>query len=204
MSGADASARARRFDALYRDAIDPWNFRESDYERKKFHATLGALPCARYRRAVEIGCSIGELTRRLGERADEVLGLDVSAVAIEEARRAHGKVAGLRFETAELPRDWPPGAFDLVVLSEVLYFLSIREIDALAAHVADALEPGGHCLAICWLGETDRTHDLGGDEAGERFSAALLEASREAIARDPDRSFREPRYRLDVFGRAIP
>ena len=69
-----------------------------------------------------------------------------------------------------MPADFPEGAFDLVVLSEVLYFLDRREIDATAARVRAALAAHGHCLAVCWLGETDAATDLGGDEAGERFA----------------------------------
>ena len=201
MSVADASARARRFDALYRDAIDPWNFRGSSYEREKYRATLAALPRPRYRRALEIGCSIGELSSLLRGRADEVLGLDVSTVAIDEARRAHGDTAGLHFETGEVPRDWPPGTFDLVVLSEVLYFLAPDEIGALAAHVVAALEPGGDCVAVCWLGDTDGERDLDGDEAARCFANALLDGITGTNALRKRSSYREPCYRLDVFAR---
>lgn len=168
------SARARRFDALYERGIDPWNFRGSDYERAKYRATLEALPRARYGRAVEAGCSIGELARALAERADATLGIDVSEVALAEARRVHGEVPGLSFELGELPRDWPPGPCDLAVLSEVLYYLSPDEIDALGASVAGTLAPGGHCIAVCWLGETGERLD--GDGAAERFARALTGA----------------------------
>ena len=187
------SARAREFDTLYSDAIDPWNFRHSAYEREKYAATLGALPRPRYRRAIEAGCSIGELTRRLARRADSVLGLDVSAVAVTEARRVHGATPGLAFETCELPDGWPAGEADLVVLSELLYFLEPAEIDALAARVADTLVPGGHCVVVCWLGENDRTLD--GDGASERFARAFADGGAVVAAR------REPDYRIDVFER---
>ena len=191
----DGGARAARFDALYRGDIDPWGFRTSGYERDKYAATLGALPRARYRRALEVGCSIGELTRRLGTRADAVLGLDVSTVAITEARRAHGDVPGLSFDVAELPRQWPAGTFDLVVLSEVLYFLEPDEVDALAARAVGALEPGGHCASVCWTGQNDSTLD--GDAAAERFVAGALATGAAAVLA----SRREPLYRLDLIER---
>ena len=195
---APANERAARFDALYRTDIDPWDFRTSGYERDKYAATLAALPRARYRRALELGCSIGELTRRLRDRADTVLGLDVSAVAIAEARRVHGGVSGLDFAVAELPRQWPDvpsEAFDLVVLSEVLYFLEPNEIDALAPRVAAALEPGGHCVAVCWTGENDSTLD--GDAAAARF----IDGFRRARAGKAVLARREPLYRLDLLER---
>ena len=192
---APADGRAARFDALYRADIDPWDFRTSGYERDKYAATLAALPRARYRRVLEVGCSIGELTRRLRGRADAVVGLDVSAVAIAEARRVHGDVPGLDFDVAELPRQWPAGTFDLVVLSEVLYFLEPDEIDALGSRVAAALEPGGHCVAVCWTGENDSTLD--GDGAAARFVDGFRRAGAGKIAL----ARRAPLYRLDLLER---
>lgn len=189
----EASARAVRFDALYQGDIDPWDFRTSAYEREKYTATLAALPRAHYRRALEVGCSIGELTRRLRSRADKVLGLDVSSVAIAEARRVHSEVPGLDFEVREVPQSWPDGAFDLVVLSEVLYFLEPDEITALAARAAEALEPGGHCVVVCWTGENDATLD--GDGAAERFIEDFGLVGGTVLAR------REAFYRLDLLER---
>ena len=195
---ADGGARAARFDALYLADIDPWDFRTSDYERDKYAATLDALPRPRYARALEVGCSIGELTRRLRGRADEILGLDVSEVAIAEARRVHGDLRGLDFAVLEVPRDWPDGAFDLIVLSEVLYFLEPGEIDALAARVVGTLSPGGHCVSVCWTGANDLTLD--GDGAAERFLAGVRDiASDGAIGTVLAR--RAPRYRLDLLRR---
>ena len=188
-------SRADRFDALYRADIDPWDFRTSGYERDKYAATLGALPRERYGRALEVGCSIGELSRRLGARADEVLGLDVSPVAIAEARRVHGHLPGLRFEIAELPRQWPDGTFDLVVLSEVLYFMEPEEIDALVPRVVASLEDNGHVVSVCWTGRNDSTLD--GDEAARRF----IDGFDAAAAGGVILARREPRYRLDVLER---
>lgn len=187
--------RTARFDALYCANIDPWDFRTSGYERDKYAATLAALPRPRYRRALEVGCSIGELSRRLRTRADEVLGLDVSPVAITEARRVHGDRPGLRFEVAELPRQWPDGAFDLVVLSEVLYFMEPEEIDTLVPHVVASLEPNGHVVSVCWTGENDSTLD--GDGAATRFIGGF---ERSGIG-DLLFARREPLYRLDVLQR---
>ena len=199
----DRSVRARRFDAMYEERIDPWGFRTSSYERDKYRATLNALPRSRYHRALEIGCSIGELSRVLRERADEVLGLDVSAVAIAEARRAHREVSSLCFQIGEVPLAWPDGPRDLIVLSEVLYFLGPDEIDALAHRVAGSLEPGGHCVTVCWLGDTDAGTDLDGDEASARFTTAVCSVSGIDISVVEAACQRETSYRLDVFERSI-
>ena len=114
---------------------------------------------------------------------------------VDEARRVHGAVPGLTFELAEVPRQWPCGTFDLVVLSEVLYFLEADEIDALVARVVTALEPGGHCVSVCWTGENDATLD--GDGAASRFVDGILArgAGRVVLAR------RASLYRLDLLQR---
>src|SRR5690349_510198 len=57
------SLPAAYFDALYTKEKDPWRFASSPYEQAKYAATLQALPVARFTDALEIGCSIGVLTR---------------------------------------------------------------------------------------------------------------------------------------------
>lgn len=146
------SERRDRFDALYAENIDPWGFTTSAYEREKYQATLAALPRARYRRALEAGCSIGELTRLLSDRCDRLLAVDVSEVALAEARRRNADRSNITYVRGELPQDWPEGEFDLIVVSEVLYFLTCREIVELAGRVGRALTPRGDCIVVNYRG----------------------------------------------------
>ena len=62
-----------------------------------------------------------------------------------------------------IPAEWPDGRFDLIVLSEVLYFLSLRDIAAVAAHVLAALDADGVVLSVNWRGHGN--DPCGGDEA---------------------------------------
>jgi predicted TPR repeat methyltransferase len=48
---------------------------------------LFLIPTRRYKRALDLGCGLGNLTRRLRNHADQVLGIDVSHVAIAQATR---------------------------------------------------------------------------------------------------------------------
>jgi cyclopropane fatty-acyl-phospholipid synthase-like methyltransferase len=160
-----------RFDALYQRNPDPWAFRSSAYEHAKYSATLAALPRHRYRIGIEVGCSIGELTVRLAPRCDFVLGVDVSAVAIDEAKRTHGERPDMAFIVAEVPAFWPGLRADLIVLSELLYFLTAAEIRQLAGQVAEHWIDGGDCVLVNYLGPTDTAVD--GDNAAERFIRAL-------------------------------
>ena len=182
------SARAAEFDALYDGNPDPWRMETSAYEAAKYDATLGALPRARYRSGLEVGCSIGVLTARLAARCDRLVALDVSARAIERAAARPGCEA-VAFRRAEVPNEWPDGAYDLIVLSEVLYFLEPDEVREIARLTARDLAPGGTVVAVNWLGECDRTLD--GAAAADLFVTSLDAAFR-------TRTTVAEQYRIDV------
>lgn len=197
MSRHETSLPPAYFDGLYTGGDgDPWQFATSPYERTKYAATLAGLPRPRYRRALEIGCSIGVFTRELAGRCDAVLGLDIAAPAIEAARARCRDLPHVACEQAIVPRDWPAGSFDLAILSEVIYFLDRADMERLAARIADCLEPGGDIVLVHWLGETD--YPLSGDEAADGFMAAL------GPGWTPMRQDRTAEYRLDVLRRSGP
>lgn len=162
--------RGKRFDSLYADNIDPWGFRTSAYEREKYAATLDALPRGRYAVGIEAGCSIGELTRLLSFRCDHVIGLDISSVALAEAARRNADRSNISFAQGELPEAWPTTPADLIVLSEVLYFLSAPEIAELAKRAASTC-PEADYLLVNFLGPT--SEQLQGAEAAAQFIAGL-------------------------------
>ena len=144
--------RRRTFDDLYASSIDPWHFRTSSYEKNKYLATMSALPAPRYHTAVEAGCSIGELSRLLATRCDFFYGLDVSEIAIAEARARNADRLNMTFLAAELPGSWPEVGADLIVLSEFLYFLSREEIRDLAMAIVRTWKPAGDCVVVSFLG----------------------------------------------------
>ena len=191
MNDRQGSLDSRYFEDIYTRTLDPWGFRTSLYEHGKYRATLDILPRPRYRAALEVGCSIGVFTRMLAGRCDAVLALDTSPRALAEAQRASTDLPHVAFGEATLPRDFPDGRFDLIVLSEVLYYLSRPDLALLAQRCQGALEQGGQMVLCHWLGETD--YPLGGDEAADAFIAAAAPGWRLAEAR------REPQYRLDLL-----
>ncbi len=188
-----ASLQPAYFDALYAADPDPWSFATSDYERAKYAATIAALSHRRYAHALEVGCSIGVLTRRLASRCAELLAVDASMRALVQARARCADLPQVLLERRVLPADWPDGAYDLIVLSEVLYYWDHADLDRMAALVGRDLVPGGEVLLVHWTGETD--YPLAGDEAVERFVAALP-------ALMVTRQRREPAYRLERLRRS--
>jgi SAM-dependent methyltransferase len=114
---------------------------------------LSLLPSRRYKRALDLGCGLGNLTRRLCNHADYVLGIDVSRVAIAQARRQTTEQGNLQFQQGDalnLSRDLD-NSFDLVVIADTLYYLSPLSDEVLQTvreRVVGLLVPGGILLLV--------------------------------------------------------
>ena len=163
MSELRLSLKPEYFDAIYTADPDPWNFTDSPYEQAKYALTLNAMPKPRYRSALEVGCSIGVLTRLLASRCDAVVGIDAARTPLVQAKRRCADLPGVRFKQIFVPEQWPDGEFELILLSEVVYYLSREDVGRLAARVTRSLPAGGSVLLVHWTGPTDYPHT--GDEA---------------------------------------
>lgn len=179
------------FEQLYSRDPDPWKFASSDYERDKYAATVAALPQPRFRRCFEVGCSIGVLTRQLAARCDEVVGTDVAENALAQARERCADLPGVRIARMVAPGEWPDGRFDLVLFSEVLYYLGIPGIHEAARKTLDSLEAAGTVVLVNWRGPTDGA--CTGDEAAALFTAGVSSRLR------PVSQLVAEKYRLDVL-----
>jgi SAM-dependent methyltransferase len=130
--------------------LDSPDFR---YQQTKYSKMLSLLPRRRYKRALDLGCGLGTLTRRLGEHADQVLGIDVSHVAIAQATRETAPGSNLQFQQGDalkLSCEMENG-FDLVVIADTLYYLSPLSDEVLqnaCERVVQVLVPGGILLLV--------------------------------------------------------
>ncbi|NDW59806.1 methyltransferase domain-containing protein [Yangia sp. PrR004] len=152
--------------ALYSAGDDPWSFRSSLYEQEKFRATCAALPRSRYRSALELGCGNGELARHIAPHCTHYTGVDAVETALQAAQRT---VPQGRFLRSFLPAPLPNGAHDLILLSEILYFLDAPGIRSLAMQI-DKAWPMADVLCVTWLGPSGNT--LQGTEALAFYRAA--------------------------------
>lgn len=146
-------ARDDALERLHESAADPWEVRTSWYEQRKRHVTLGALPHRRYSRALEVGGSVGALAAELSRRCDELVVVDESASATRAARGSLHETDGtcsVNVERCSVPEEWPDGIFDLVVVSEVGYFLSPDRLRRLVARVESALAEDGAVVLCHW------------------------------------------------------
>lgn len=124
---------------------------------------------------LDVGCGTGAITcgipTALGSHVVRVVGVDVNAAFIDEARRRHARVPGLSFEVADVHALPFRDDFDIVTAARVLQWLR-RPGDALRAMVA-ATRPGGRVVVL------DYNHEkLAWDPAPpasmQRFYAAFL------------------------------
>ena len=131
------------FAGLYQRSDDPWLLRDRWYERRKRALTLAALPDEHYRRGYEPGCANGELTVELASRCETLLAADLNPAAVELARQRGAHLQNVRVEQRAMPDDWPDGEFDLIVISEVAYYLNEVQLAGLIARIGVSLAEGG-------------------------------------------------------------
>ena len=161
------SHRQSDLEQIYAESDDPWNFAHSSYEQEKFRATRAALEERYFNAALELGCGNGQLARHIVPLCASYTGLDAVQRPLEAARRV---VPEGQFIQGFLPTDLPEGNFDLIVLSEVLYFLSADAIRTLADLIAKRW-PAALLICVSYLGPTRNT--LEGAEALSIFIAAM-------------------------------
>jgi LmbE family N-acetylglucosaminyl deacetylase len=155
----------QELEEVHRDAQDPWGVDSRWYEHRKRDLLLASLPRPRFERVLEVGCSTGALTAALSTRADHVLAVDSSETALAAARRRLEGTPGVDVARLDVPAEWPDEEFDLVVVSEVGYFLSPAALERLVTRVAGSLTPDG-VVVLChwrhrvegWVMDAERVH----------------------------------------------
>jgi SAM-dependent methyltransferase len=194
MARHSQSLDAAYFEEMFQGDTDPWDLESSAYEAAKFEASVAALGGRHYRRGFEIGCAGGTLTRRLAPWTADLLAIDISATALERARKRCEGLTQVRFARMAFPRDTPDEPpFDLMVMSEVAYYWDEADLDRAARDILRLLEPGGDLLLVHFTGETD--YPQSGDDAVGLLGAALG-GDVEVLTSET-----HARYRLDLWRR---
>jgi SAM-dependent methyltransferase len=184
------TAAVERFERLYHESADPWGYRTSEYEREKYAATLAALPKRSNGLCLEVGCSIGVFTGLLAARCEHVVAIDFSLGALRLARRNLQGVRNVDLLRADFPEETPAGSWDLIVCSEILYYLQPRALDEAVGWLETQLSYGASVLAVSWRG-SGCDEPLRGDEVHDRLAVQL--AGWHAL------DARQDGYRLDRF-----
>jgi cyclopropane fatty-acyl-phospholipid synthase-like methyltransferase len=180
------------FDKVYAASDDPWNFTSSEYEAEKYAATLAALPGENYKNAFEIGCSIGVLTEKLAKRCDKLLAVDVSEKALEQAKKRCVNLSNVRLQIMQIPNEFPNGIFDLILISEVGYYLAPGDWQTAMKKVFAHLAADGQIVLIHW---TPFVHDY--PQTGDAVHDSFVKFAKGKMHNL--KNLRREKYRLDVW-----
>ena len=201
-----SSVPASHFEEVFKNNPDPWHcdwkrdpigaLKCLFYEQRRYWNILRTIPRKRYRHGLELGCATGIFTQSLAKRCERLLAIDYSETAIAFGRRRCRKLSQVRFEHARIPDEFPEGNFDLIILSEVAYYLSMADFLTTVHHIVESLTPGGHFLMVhC---RNHREVPLPGDLPHDTF----IKETADVLTHLQDR--RRPRtYRLDLFEKPI-
>lgn len=130
-----------QWDDIFAEA-DPWRY-ESAYEQRKYHYTLDLVP-PKVDKALELACAEGLFTAKLAPRVGALVAADISPRALARAAQRCASHRNVEYRQIDLVRDPFPGGQDLILASEVLYYLGgTEELDRIARKLRDALAPGG-------------------------------------------------------------
>ena len=144
MSAAD-------FEARYRNDPDPWGYTHSEYERDKYAATLEACGAGPFDCALELGGSIGVFSQLLAPRCRRLITVDAAPTAVAIARRRLAGDPRVEVILGQIPAAIPQEkSYDLVVASEILYYLTPRDLERTLAVLEQQTRAGARLVAVHW------------------------------------------------------
>lgn len=195
MNKQGKSLDAEFFNKMYEQNQDPWDFENSPYEREKYQATLNAIPKDKYNNVFEIGCSNGVLSEKLARFCQNLLAVDASSIAVKNAQDRLADYQFVSVQEMTIPENFPQKKFDLILFSEVGYFLDMEDLIAAKDKMIDALLPNGHLLIVHWTPFVEE-FPLTGDEVHDLFMESV--GSGTGTLRHLHGRV-ESQYRLDLF-----
>lgn len=136
------------FEAKYREDPDPWDTWTSPFEAYKRRILLAACGPGRRGRVLELACGSGATTAALAKRALRLDAVDSSHSALATASQRCVKYENINFIRACLPAGMPRGPYDLIVVSELGYYMSPRKLDLLVDALGRALASNARLVML--------------------------------------------------------
>jgi predicted TPR repeat methyltransferase len=178
------------FEARYQAEADPWQTLASEYEAGKRERTLAACGPGPFGAVADLGAGLGLLSEALAPRCEHLIAVDGSRTAARATRLRLRPFGHAEVLVGAIPEVLPEGRFDLVVASEVLYYLDDGALAATLSWIARHLTPGGRVVAVHWTGSA---HDL--VRPAQAVSARLAATPGLRVVEAED----DAGYRLDVL-----
>ncbi len=185
------------FNLVYRQP-DPYAL-VARRQHLKIERAFSLVDGFRAREALELGCGEGRWSKHCAALADHVTAIDISDLAIRRALKAN-QLPNVTFRQGDVVSiDQPPESLDFVFCSEVLYYLTLEQLDRTVERVVELLTPGGKLLMVHARSRKDDTEGLDLKEFGartinERFKASQLVLESEVVA---------DAYRIALFAKPV-
>jgi 2-polyprenyl-3-methyl-5-hydroxy-6-metoxy-1,4-benzoquinol methylase len=120
---------------------DPYRA-DNDFEMARYKRAFSLVAGSRFKKALEIGCGEGVNTWRIAKISEYVLATDLSKNAIRRAA-ARNKDDNVQFCTLDIVSETLDDRFDYLFCAETLYYVSLRQMSAVADKMVSLLVPGG-------------------------------------------------------------
>lgn len=140
------SADLGPFEAKFAADDDPWATFTSRDEAVKRAAILKALGPAPLGRVLELASGNGSNSRAIAPRALRLDAVEGAIGGVRLTARAIAPWPRARAIALRLPAMFPRRHYDAIVIAELLYYLTPRQMACVAAQVAAALRPGGRLV----------------------------------------------------------
>jgi SAM-dependent methyltransferase len=197
--GLSSRSEKQFWETLY-TTEDPWHYSGS-YEQEKYLRTLELAPKGQVGLALEIGCAEGLFTEMLAPRVEQLIGVDISDTALARARDRCARFPHVSFACVDIAETFPQGSFDLIICSEVLYYVQdVVALRQIVGEIRAALSIGGFFLMANANSVSDDRTTSGFDFA-EVGSAFIGETFAEAPMLEFLKELRTPLYRIQLFRR---
>ncbi|EIG58360.1 MULTISPECIES: trifunctional glycosyltransferase/class I SAM-dependent methyltransferase/polysaccharide deacetylase [unclassified Bradyrhizobium] len=197
------TARKQFWEGLF-EQEDPWNY-GSPYEQEKYSRQLELLPDQPVDDALELACAEGHFTRQLAPRVKRLQATDISNKALDRARVRCNGHQNIEFSQLDLSANPLPQDIDLIVCSEVLYYLDDEaELQSVAKRLVQALRPGGYLVVGHAFVLKDNMSRTGLDWESPYGAETITRIIQSVPGLALETSIETELYRIDRFRRLLP
>lgn len=139
---------------------DPYLTTIDEKEIIKLEKSFDLVKDSRYKNILDIGCGEGYLVEKLIPLADRIVALDISKLALQRAEKRIRKDAHIDFIQKDILKYKPGENFDLIICSEILYYLQLEDVKTIAGKLIEWISPNGKLLLVNVYSKTERENGV--------------------------------------------
>jgi peptidoglycan/xylan/chitin deacetylase (PgdA/CDA1 family)/SAM-dependent methyltransferase len=197
----DAQFGRGYWEGLFARSPDPWRY-SNRYEQEKYEQTLSLVPDG-IAIGLELASAEGFFTEKLAARVGRLISSDVSQIAVSRAAERCAQFRNIEFRRIDFVGDELPDGLDLIVCSEVLYYIGgLDVLQAVASKIEQALNPGGYFLTAHANQVIDDPRSPGFDWAVPFGALKIGEVFASTNPLKLVKEVRTPLYRIQLYQKA--